>query len=66
MIVGYPTCFFQRLAKENEDQTRLIQTLMTRVDSLEGTLQEKIDEALRERRKPKGMFGGFFGAKALS
>lgn len=54
----------QRLAKENHDQTRLIQTLMSRVDSLESTLQQRIDEALKLRAKPKGMFGGFFGPKA--
>jgi hypothetical protein len=54
----------QRLAAENVQQTQLIQRLMTRVDSLEVSLQQRIEEALRSRGQPKGMFGGFFGPRA--
>ncbi len=60
----------QRLAKENEAQSRLIKTLMTRVDSLEDSLQMKIEEALKARHLEQhqannrgGMFGSLFGSK---
>ena len=64
------TCFspnphtLQRLAKENTDQTQLIQHLMVRIDSLEDSLQNRIEDALKARRQPKGMFGGFLGPRA--
>ncbi|GAX82960.1 hypothetical protein CEUSTIGMA_g10387.t1 [Chlamydomonas eustigma] len=60
----------ERLAKESEDQNKLIKHLMERVDTLETSLQMQIEAAVRssrseqeEAKRRQGMFGGFFGVR---
>ncbi|KAF5837760.1 optic atrophy 3 protein-domain-containing protein [Dunaliella salina] len=56
----------EALQSENAEQTQLIQRLMHRVGKLEDIIDELEDMRKQHHQKQsrKGLFGGFFGAKA--
>mmetsp|Transcript_31258 Transcript_31258/g.79716 ORF Transcript_31258/g.79716 Transcript_31258/m.79716 type:complete len:188 (-) Transcript_31258:359-922(-) len=53
----------ERLARENREQTELIERLIFRVDKLEDLVRQREEEE-RRRVARKGWFGGFIGPRA--
>ena len=57
----------QRLARENREQTQLIDTLQSRVQVLEADVQQLLSEALKKQaeKQRRSQWGGFFGTRAV-